>query len=444
MRIPAPFTASSRYVRFLTIGLVSLAAAGCSSDTSRFNESANGSNQSRPSSEITGSAGQRPDQPVAQIESRPLDQPAYTNGGTPVYGPSVYGQNNSQYQPNYSQPQPSYQAQPSYQSQYSNAPRSVPAAPAPQYSPVRGDTTGSIGTRPVQAGPITVVLKRGETLHTISDRYKVSVAAILKENNFADASRVKPGTKIMIPAHGVRQASASASIDRASVVHTVAPGETLISIARRYAVSSRQIVHENKINELAPLKIGQKLAIPGATIATTPVQQRYAEAPSQPHQQIAQTNDAPVESVARVKPITSQADAEAQPKLAGGAPSFRWPVKGRVISNFGGKPNGQQNDGINISVPESTAVKASEDGVVAYAGNELKGYGNLVLIRHAGGWVTAYAHNSEVLVHKGETVKRGQVISKAGQTGGVASPQLHFEIRQGSTPVDPTQHLSSL
>ena len=115
-----------------------------------------------------------------------------------------------------------------------------------------------------------------------------------------------------------------------------------------------------------------------------------------------------------------------------------------MISNFGGKPNGQQNDGINISVPENTAVKASEDGVVAYAGNELKGYGNLVLVRHTGGWVTAYAHNSELLVHKGETVKRGQVIAKAGQTGGVAAPQVHFEIRKGSTPVDPAQHLSSL
>jgi murein DD-endopeptidase MepM/ murein hydrolase activator NlpD len=115
-----------------------------------------------------------------------------------------------------------------------------------------------------------------------------------------------------------------------------------------------------------------------------------------------------------------------------------------VISAYGKKPNGQQNDGINISVPENTAVKASEDGTVAYAGNELKGYGNLVLIRHAGGYVTAYAHNSEILVHRGEKVTRGQVIAKAGQTGGVAAPQVHFEIRKGSNPVDPTRYLTSL
>ena len=108
---------------------------------------------------------------------------------------------------------------------------------------------------------------------------------------------------------------------------------------------------------------------------------------------------------------------------------------------FGPKPNGQQNDGINLAVPEGTPVKAAEDGVVAYAGNELKGYGNLVLVRHANGFVTAYAHASEIMVKRDEPVKRGQVIAKSGQTGNVTAPQLHFEIRKGSTPVDPMQYL---
>ena len=102
---------------------------------------------------------------------------------------------------------------------------------------------------------------------------------------------------------------------------------------------------------------------------------------------------------------------------------------------------GQRNDGINVSVPEGTAIKAAEDGVVAYAGNELKTYGNLVLVRHSNGYVTAYAHASEIMVKRDDTVKRGQVIAKSGQTGNVSSPQLHFEIRKGSTPVDPTQYL---
>ena len=123
-------------------------------------------------------------------------------------------------------------------------------------------------------------------------------------------------------------------------------------------------------------------------------------------------------------------------------PSFRWPVKGRVIAGFGKRPNGTENDGINLAVPEGTPIKAADDGVVAYAGNELKGYGNLVLIRHANGFVSAYANASELLVKRGDTIKRGQVIAHAGQTGNVTSPQLHFEIRKGSTPVDPAKYLS--
>ncbi|RAI39602.1 hypothetical protein CH341_25485 [Rhodoplanes roseus] len=115
-------------------------------------------------------------------------------------------------------------------------------------------------------------------------------------------------------------------------------------------------------------------------------------------------------------------------------------MKGRVITTFG-KANGQQNDGINLAVPEGTAVRAAEDGVVAYAGSELKGYGNLVLVRHANGFVTAYAHNSELMVKRNDQVRRGQVIAKSGQSGTVSSPQLHFEIRKGSAPVDPMQHL---
>ncbi len=123
-------------------------------------------------------------------------------------------------------------------------------------------------------------------------------------------------------------------------------------------------------------------------------------------------------------------------------PSFRWPVHGRVIAAFGARPNGVQNDGINLAVPEGTPIKAADDGVVAYAGNELKGYGNLVLIRHANGYVSAYANASQLLVKRGDSIKRGQVIAHAGQTGNVTSPQLHFEIRKGSTPVDPTKYLS--
>ena len=146
-----------------------------------------------------------------------------------------------------------------------------------------------------------------------------------------------------------------------------------------------------------------------------------------------------------VSPPTAQVatpDVGAAAKAADAAtPSFRWPARGRVISGSGAMANGQQNDGINLALPEGTPVHAAEDGVVAYAGSELKGYGNLVLVRHSNGFVTAYAHASEILVKRGDQVRRGQVIAKSGQTGNVTSPQLHFEIRKGSAPVDPTQYL---
>jgi murein DD-endopeptidase MepM/ murein hydrolase activator NlpD len=150
-------------------------------------------------------------------------------------------------------------------------------------------------------------------------------------------------------------------------------------------------------------------------------------APKQPEQQPQQAAVVtPGDDTPAPTPIKSDA-----------SPGFRWPVKGRVIAGFGPKPNGQQNDGINLAVPEGTPVKAAEDGVVAYAGNELKGYGNLVLVRHSNGYVTAYAHAKELLVKRGDQVKRGQVIANSGQTGNVDTPQLHFEVRKGPAPLDP-------
>ncbi|HLY00671.1 MAG TPA: M23 family metallopeptidase, partial [Roseiarcus sp.] len=136
------------------------------------------------------------------------------------------------------------------------------------------------------------------------------------------------------------------------------------------------------------------------------------------------------------KPALTGAQADA----AGTEPEFRWPARGRIIQGF--KAGG--NDGINISVPSGTSVRAAENGVVVYAGDGLKGYGNLVLIKHPNGFVTAYGNNEELDVKRGETVKRGQVIAKSGDTGNVNSPQLHFELRKGSTPVDPTSYLAGL
>ncbi len=125
-----------------------------------------------------------------------------------------------------------------------------------------------------------------------------------------------------------------------------------------------------------------------------------------------------------------------------GLPIFQWPVRGKVIAGYGAKTNGKSNDGINLAVPEGTPVQASEDGVVAYSGSELKGYGNLVLLRHSNGYVTAYAHLGQLNCKRGDQIQRGQIIGLSGQSGEVASPQLHYEIRKGSSPVDPLQFLN--
>jgi murein DD-endopeptidase MepM/ murein hydrolase activator NlpD len=180
------------------------------------------------------------------------------------------------------------------------------------------------------------------------------------------------------------------------------------------------------------------------------IAQTQAPAPVMaPAQRVAEAHSQPMPSARAITPAQEtpspieQAKADKEEQVASNnAAGFRWPVRGRIIAGFGPKPTGQQNDGINIAVPEGTPVRASDDGVVAYSGNELKGYGNLVLVRHANGHVTAYAHASELLVKRGDTVKRGQTIAKSGQTGNVSSPQLHFEIRKGATPVDPMQFLT--
>ncbi|MGL4811151.1 MAG: peptidoglycan DD-metalloendopeptidase family protein [Beijerinckiaceae bacterium] len=180
-----------------------------------------------------------------------------------------------------------------------------------------------------------------------------------------------------------------------------------------------------------PQVLGEKPAKPTEPkVAAAPVKNTEDEAPKAKQQVVS------AKPAEKSEPVTTgSVDAAAKPSSSA---DFRWPAKGRVISGF--RAGG--NDGINIAVPEGTPVKAAEDGTVAYSGSELKGYGNLVLIRHSNGYVSAYAHNGELKVKKGDTVKRGQTVATSGQTGNVSSPQLHFELRKGSTPVDPSSYLN--
>jgi murein DD-endopeptidase MepM/ murein hydrolase activator NlpD len=250
-------------------------------------------------------------------------------------------------------------------------------------------------------------------------------------------------------------------------IYKVQAGDTPRSIAQKAGVSERALIERNNLDPTR-LRIGQTLYLPKGgkasiapravaanqskpalasdihvvkTTAIQPPGQRPQPAPK------AQATPAPAvassdEVIGGQNPQVASTQQLPAPEPMSGN-SFRWPVQGRIISEFGTKPDGGHNDGINVAIPLGTSVKAAENGVVAYAGDELKGYGNLVLIRHSNNWVSAYAHNDEILVKRGDQVRRGQVIAKAGRTGQVNQPQLHFELRKGSRPVDPTKYMTN-
>lgn len=236
----------------------------------------------------------------------------------------------------------------------------------------------------------------------------------------------------------------------ASGTHTVAQGDTVYSIARRYGMSVQQLTSANNIANVNAIRIGQRLVVGGAapglpvanasqtptqTVGQTPAQTVAARAytPPQPASEVAPS----VEQTAAAREVAARNDAIAEQTPL----QFRWPIRGRVLSEFGTLPSGIRNDGINIAVPEGASIRAAEDGEVVYAGNELRGFGNLVLVQHRSGYVTAYAHNSRISVQRGDRVSRGEIIARAGSTGDVDTPQLHFEIRRGTTPVDPSPYL---
>jgi murein DD-endopeptidase MepM/ murein hydrolase activator NlpD len=178
-----------------------------------------------------------------------------------------------------------------------------------------------------------------------------------------------------------------------------------------------------------------------------PASRAAVEAPAEAAAEVAMNDPSAVTASATAHAVTERtATRECEALLASPEPrtakTFRTPVQGMVVAKFGSQQDGSFNDGINFSVPKGTPVKAAENGVVAYAGDELPGFGNLVLIRHADGYVTAYAHNDELLVRKCDVVKRGQIISKAGASGKATAPQLHFELRKDSKPMDPDGHFS--
>jgi murein DD-endopeptidase MepM/ murein hydrolase activator NlpD len=436
---------SRRVPHVAALALISIGFAGCSADMSTRLSQNPFSNPFASQPEATGSV------PAPAIERREL--------------------------PQYSRPQTQSQALPPQIA----APQSYPTAGtgasgggrglasyAPPAHPI--ETTGSVAPRSVAAtrgagrGGTTIIVGTSDTLDTLAHRYNVKPAAILQANGYKGPRTLSPGQQLIIPyqtpatvAAPALAAPASKPVAAASAaptVHVVNRGDTLLSIARRNHVPVAELAKANSLDPQAKLKLGMKLTVPAAkTAAVAPAAQPAAVATAQPAAasapatKMAAVATGPQQSARLAQATTTPADTAVETPVkaaeaTGALPTFRWPVRGKVITSYGAKTNGKANDGINLAVPEGTPVKAAEDGVVAYSGNELKGYGNLVLVRHANGYVTAYAHASELLVKRGDTIKRGQIIAKSGQSGEVGSPQLHFEIRKGSSPVDPLQFLN--
>ncbi len=345
----------------------------------------------------------------------------------------------------------------------------------------------------------TVTVAAGDTISAIAARHGVSVADMIQANNIADASSLRVGQQLVIPGRagavqvaavqpgtGGQQPTPAQAPERVAVVptqpqpaagngatvaagspasspaaggqtYTVAAGDTLNAIASRNGVSATALREANGLSS-GLIRVGQTLVIPaggnGGTTqvaAATPAPARVDPAPTGSTQP---SEPAPV--TAYTPPTGSSSGqsggsgtsvAEASQQVAAIAPnstgitSMRWPVRGRVISSFGQNQSGRPNDGIDIAVPEGTPIKASENGVVIFAGPGLKDFGNTVLVRHDNGLVTVYGHASEIKVARGDTVRRGQDIALSGRSGAAETPKLHFEVRKDSAPVNPANYL---
>ncbi len=452
----------SRLRLWTSVLALTLAVAGCSAESTRFNENPYATQNP---ADATGSVRTVQTAPVGRIESQPLPPVAQAPAAGRPYpvaaNPGVAG--GARGMASYSPGAAPVASQPAVAGRQLGAPDvtgSVAPAAAHAPRPMGGSWTWDGGT--------AVTIAQGDTVDTVSRRYGVPPTALMHANNITAQAQLYPGQQLVIPRYVAAPAAAPptprvaaappptrpAPVAAAPVatavppapgqgVHVVAAGETLNKISRLYGKPVGEIAKANNIRPTQPLKIGERLVIPGVRSSAikskvgTDVAQAKAAVPA------AAREAEPVQSISLASATTEPAKeiSKATTEAAGALPTFRWPANGRVIASFGTSPNGVQNDGINLALPEGTSVKSAEDGVVAYAGNELKGYGNLVLVRHPNGYVTAYAHAKEIMVKRGDQVKRGQVIAKSGQTGNVNAPQLHFEIRKGASPLDPMRFL---
>jgi lipoprotein NlpD len=312
---------------------------------------------------------------------------------------------------------------------------------------VPGRDTGEVTTlpaprpaweaRPVSADAKTIpdatyIVRPGDTLSRVVDRSGASLEAIARANDLESPYSIRAGQRLQIP--GGRY-------------HQVRRGETGIAIARAYGVEWSRIVAANALVEPYVLRADQCIQIPDAQGGGRPRTSERAQAFTLDIDDILTggepalaSNQAPAKPIATPRRVLpSNAVVTAPARLASGG--FLWPVDGKVVKRFGHGASGERNDGIKIAVPVSTPIHAAADGVVAYVGDGIAALGGLVIIKHGGGWTSVYGHASKLLVQRGQSVKRGQTVALSGDTGFADRPELHFELRKGRTPVDPTSQL---
>ncbi len=319
--------------------------------------------------------------------------------------------------------------------QSSPAPVIIGGADEPTFMPMP--------TQMPSSPPRHIVVRRGQSLDGVAHAYHVPKSAIIAANGLRPPYELTAGTRLTIPAAGapIREARASGAAPPSVAMPTPLPPprpETLAPPQQQASFTPPPPLPARVVpppSTAAPPSAGAQPSVipldgpPPRQAATTPAKL----APSGTLTPPAAAPPAPGENPDKM------ANADGAPgtpdATVGGR--FAWPVRGRVLAGYGNSTGGGHNDGINIAAPLGTPVRAVDSGTVVYSGNEVKGYGNIVLIRHANGWISAYAHLDDVGVKPGDTISAGEVIAKVGNSGGVAEPQLHFELRRGKKPVDP-------
>ena len=301
------------------------------------------------------------------------------------------------------------------------------------------------------------VVQAGDTLYSLSKRYKCSVDDLVKWNNLVEPYVLSVGQNLyvsqqtenaeteIVPTVSVKKVPEKQTVTRVDVKEvTVANGDTLYSLSRKYSVPVNDLAVMNNLSAPFTLSVGQTLRVPDLSDAPIAQKQTVSETAIDKKTTVAQNKKSggQVENnVKQPEKISSDPSKKLPSISARSSSKFSWPVQGKVLSGYGAKASGLFNDGINIGAALGTPVKAAENGVVAYAGNEVKGMGNLIIIQHDAGWMTVYAHMDSMNVKRGNRVSVGQKIGAVGKTGKVDEPQLHFEIRKGTKAYNPSSYL---